>query len=102
MAEAMSINVSTQELRTLAGHIRTRKTTLRTKLDDIKKQMENLNQTWTSEASTEILRSMRNTEEKFFDEYDGVIESYANFLVTAAEQYEETESTAKKNASEFQ
>lgn len=101
MADAMSINVSTGELRELARKIKTRKGTLRDKLNAIKKKMNDLEQTWTSEASQEIRGKMDGMEGKF-KEYDGVVESYAEFLISAAEQYETIETTAKTNASKFQ
>lgn len=101
MADAMSINVSTQELRDTAAKIRNRKETLKAKLEDIKQKMNNLKQTWTSEASEEIVSKMNGMQSRF-DQYDAVIESYAKFLVSAAEQYETTETTAKTNASQFQ
>lgn len=101
MADAMSINVSTQELRDTAAKIRNRKETLQAKLADIKLKMNNLKQTWTSEAAEEIVRKMNGMQGQF-EKYDEVVESYAKFLVSAAEQYETTETTAKTNASAFQ
>ncbi len=101
MADAMSINVSTQEMRDTAAEIRKRKETLRNQLDEINKKMNDLEQTWASEASTEIRGKMNGMKGRF-DQYDNVVDKYAEFLVTAAEMYEETETTAKKNASAFQ
>lgn len=101
MADAMSINVSTQELRDTATKIRNRKTTLQAKLADIKQKMNNLKQNWSSEAAEEIVMKMNGMQGQF-DKYDEVVESYAKFLVSAAEQYETTETTAKTNASAFQ
>lgn len=101
MADAMSINVSTQELRDAAEELRQRKQTLRNLLEGIHKKMNSLESTWTSDASEEIRAKMNGMKPRF-EEYDAVVESYANFLVTAAEKYEETESKAKLNASAFQ
>lgn len=101
MADAMSINVSTQEMRDTAEEIRKRKETLRNQLNEINKKMNDLAQTWTSEASEEIRGKMNGMKGRF-DQYDTVVENYAAFLIKAAEMYEETESTAKKNASAFQ
>lgn len=101
MADAMSINVSTQELRDVATDIRQRKRNLRNLLNEINNKMNNLEHTWTSDASQEI-RTKMNSMKGRFDQYDEVVESYASFLVRAAEMYEETESTAKSNASAFQ
>lgn len=101
MADAMSINVSTQEMRDTAQEIRQRKTTLREYLNNINKKMNDLERSWTSEAATEIRKKM-NAMQGRFNEYDTVVEKYASFLVKAAEMYEETEATAKRNASAFQ
>lgn len=101
MADAMSINVSTQELKDTAAEIGRRKDTLRNQLNEINKKMNDLEQTWTSEASTEIRGKMNGMKGRF-DEYDKVVDKYAEFLERAAEMYEETELTAKKNASAFQ
>lgn len=101
MADAMSINVSTQEMRDAATDIRLRKNNLRELLNQIQRKMNDLAQTWASEASEEIRRKMNGMKGRF-DQYDEVVENYASFLVKAAEMYEETESTAKKNASAFQ
>lgn len=101
MADAMSINVSTDELRGTATKIRTRKGALKARLEDIKKLMNDLGNTWKSEASEEIIRKMNGMQGKF-NEYDSIVENYAKFLVDAADLYETTETTAKTNASAFQ
>lgn len=101
MADAMSINVSTQEMRDTAEEIRKRKENLRHLLDQIQTKMKNLEQPWDSDASREIRGKMDRMGGRF-DQYDTVVENYAAFLIKAAEMYEETESTAKKNASAFQ
>ena len=101
MADAMSINVSTQELWDVAAKIDARKVNLRGKLDEITRKMNELKTSWTSEASEEIVAKINGMKGRF-DEYDSVIQSYADFLRKAAEQYETTETTAKTNASAFQ
>lgn len=101
MADAMSINVSTQELTDVAGKIETRKRNLRGKLNEITRKINELKTSWTSEASEEIVIKINGMKDRF-EQYDSVIQSYADFLRKAAEQYEATETTAKKNASEFQ
>ena len=63
--------------------------------------MNELKTSWTSEASEEIVAKINGMKGRF-DEYDSVIQSYADFLRKAAEQYETTETTAKTNASAFQ
>lgn len=101
MTDAMNIKVSTKEMKGTAEEIEQRKGNLRGLLDNIKNKMNELEQTWTGLAADEIRRKM-NAMESRFNEYDTVVASYASFLRRAAEQYEETESTAKKNASAFQ
>lgn len=100
MADAMSINVSTQELTGVATKIDTRKRNLRGKLNEITRKINELKTSWTSEASEEIVAKINGMQGRF-EQYDTVIQSYADFLRRAAEQYETTESTAKTNASEF-
>lgn len=79
MADAMSINVSTQELRDVAAKIDARKVNLRGKLDEITRKMNELKTSWTSEASEEIVAKINGMKGRF-DEYDSVIQSYADFL----------------------
>jgi len=100
MADAMSINVSTKELAEVAVKIDTRKGNLRGKLNEITRKINELKTSWTSEASEEIVAKINGMQSRF-EQYDTVVQSYADFLRKAAEQYETTETTAKTNASAF-
>lgn len=100
MADAATIKVSTQVLRDTAGKIRRHNDTLDGKLKIINTHMDNLGDTWDSEASREI-RAKMNGMKQTFEQYKEVVESYAKFLVDAAGIFEETETEAKRNASAF-
>lgn len=98
MAEAMSIKVSSKELKKTAGSIRTHNDHLNGYLVDIKDRIIRLQ--WKSDASDVIVKKIEKMQ-NHFDEYKRVIESYAKFLDDAADQYETTEETATANASYF-
>ena len=74
------------------------------KLDDdlkeINKSMNDLEATWKSDAATDI-RAAMNALKPRFEEHKTVVESYAKFLVTTAQNYETTEGTIQGNASAF-
>ncbi len=101
MAEVMGINVSTADLKSLAEKMDERKRELRGHLDNIDIEMQNLREVWRSDASDEIRGKMQKIRERFFDKYDNVVSSYAQFLRDAAKIYEETETTATDNATLF-
>ncbi len=97
---ADGIQISTQVLLDTAERVRTINTTLDEKLADINKNMNDLETTWKSDAATDI-RAAMNALKPRFEEYKNVVESYAKFLVTTAQNYETTESTIQNNASAF-
>lgn len=97
---AESIKVSTQVLKDTAQDVRIKNTNLDDKLKEINKAMNQLEQSWKSEAGSEI-RNKMNALQPRFEEYKNVIESYAKFLDKTAQDYETTEATVKSNASQF-
>ena len=97
---ADGIQISTQVLLDTADKVRTINSTLDTKLADINKSMNDLEATWKSDAANDIRRAM-NALKPRFEEYKGVIESYAKFLVNTAQNYESTESAVQSNAGVF-
>lgn len=102
MADAMSINVSTEELRETARKIRTRNDNLQGKLEEMKQKINSLKQTqtWMSDAADEIVAKINGSYTKQrFEQYRDVVETYAQFLVDAAENYERIETNAKTKAS---
>ncbi len=97
---ADSIQVSTQVLIDTAEKIRTINNNIEEKLAAINKSMNDLENTWKSDASTEI-RGAMNAMKPRFEEHKVVIDSYAKFLLSTAQSYEATEGTIQSNASAF-
>lgn len=97
---ADSIQISTQVLHDTAEKIRNINTKLDQDLNDINKNMNDLEATWKSDAATDI-RAAMNALKPRFEEHKAVVESYAKFLVQTAQSYESTESAVQTNASAF-
>lgn len=97
---ADSIQISTQVLLDTADKVRTINGTLDEKLAEINKNMNDLEATWKSDAASDI-RAAMNALKPRFEEYKNVVESYAKFLTTTAQNYENTESAIQTNASAF-
>ena len=97
------INISTQEVRTTAGTIRRLNGVLDGHLKDISSQMNNLRQSWQSDACNAIQDKFSAVANKYFSQYQEIIESYSLFLEkVVAEGYEATESVNVSNADAFQ
>ncbi|MBR6985812.1 MAG: WXG100 family type VII secretion target [Ruminococcus sp.] len=97
---ADSIQISTQVLLDTADKVRNINTKLDDDLKEINKSMNDLEATWKSDAATDI-RAAMNALKPRFEEHKTVVESYAKFLVTTAQNYETTEGTIQGNASAF-
>lgn len=95
-----SIRISTQVLKDTAERVRSINNDLDQKLAEISKNMNDLEATWKSDGSRDIIAAM-NALKPRFEEYKTVVESYAKFLVNTAESYESTETTVQTNASAF-
>lgn len=97
---ADSIKIHTQVLVDTAKSVRSYNDTLDSDLKDINKEMNNLEATWKSDAASDI-RAAMNALQPRFEEYKGVVESYAKFLDNTAQSYEQTEQAIQTNASQF-
>lgn len=97
---ADGIRISTQALMDTAEKVRQINNNLDSKLEDINTNMKNLNNTWKSDAASDITAAM-NALKPRFEEYKSVVESYAKFLVNTAQNYETTEGTIQSNAGAF-
>lgn len=97
---ADSILVSTQVLLDTAKKVQTINGVLDQKLQDINKAMNDLESTWRSDAARDI-RAAMNALKPRFEEYKTVVDSYAQFLNTTAQNYETTESSVQNNANAF-
>jgi len=95
------INITLEELTNAANNIRRRNDELNGILANIKNQMNNLRNTWESEAARNILATFSSVEPKF-QQYFDVIASYADFLDKTVLSYQSTESTNVANAAAFQ
>jgi len=94
------INISLGEVSKTAGAIRTINKSLYTRLEEIKKEMNNLSSTWQSDAS-ETIRNKFNALAPRFEEYNSVVESYAQFLDDTVTHYNTTETKINNYATSF-
>ena len=97
---ADSIQISTQVLLDTAEKVRNINSKLDDDLKEINKSMNDLEATWKSDAATDI-RAAMNALKPRFEDHKAVVESYAKFLISTAQNYESTESAVQTNASAF-
>lgn len=97
---ADSIKISTQVLLDTADKVRTINKNLDDRLAEINSSMNALEATWKSDAATDIRKAMNDMKPRF-EEYKNVVESYAKFLVNAAQSYDTTEGAIQNNAGAF-
>ena len=96
------IKISTQEVRSTATRVRTLNGSLNDRLKEIQSQMTSLKSSWQSEGSEAIQSKFQAAANKYFSEYQKVVESYSKFLEQAvAEGYETTETAITGNANAF-
>ena len=94
------IRITYEEVKSKANEIRSWNTALDKTLQDIKSAINGLEADWTSDASDTIRAKISGMQPKF-DSYKEVIESYAKFLDSAVQQYENTENSLNSNANQF-
>lgn len=94
------IHISLDQVSKTAGTVRTINTSLDSRLQDIKKQMNDLAQTWQSDASNTV-RERFNALLPKFENYKSIIESYAKFLDSTVTNYNAVETHINSNASSF-
>ena len=95
------IDVSVQSVRESAQLLRQLNGELWRTLQEMLGQMNCLESSWESETSV-MIRGKFNALTPHFEQYTHVIESYASYLETTAENYEVTEATLQQNASSIQ
>jgi WXG100 family type VII secretion target len=83
-----------------ASTIHTLNESLSAKLEEIKKEMNALEASWQSDASTTI-RGKFNALAPRFEEYREVVKSYKTFLDVTVTNYDNTETKINNNASAF-
>ncbi|WP_027088426.1 pore-forming ESAT-6 family protein [Cohnella panacarvi] len=94
------INISLGKLTSTAEQITTLNKNLTDQLEEIRKEVKNLSNSWQSDAATELSRDFESYAPKF-EEYREVVKSYATFLMNTAEAYDKTETHIKNNADLF-
>ena len=94
------IRISLGEVTKTAGAIRSINDNLSIRLDEIKKEMNNLANTWQSDASNTIRENFNALAPKF-EEYKQIVDSYAKFLDATVANYDSAETAINSNASAF-
>lgn len=94
------IKISLGEVSKTAGTIKTLNQSLTTRLEEMKKEMNNLNSTWQSDAATTIVQNFNALAPKF-NEYHEIVEAYAKFLDNTVASYDAAETAINNNASAF-
>lgn len=100
MAGNFRIDINTSTLVATADRVKNINDSLDTKLADINKKMNDLENDWLSDAATDI-RTAMNALKPRFARYKSIVESYEKFLRNTAQAYESTESAVQTNASAF-
>jgi len=96
------IKISTQEVSSTASTIRTLNGQLDGLLKDITQQMTGLKSTYQSEAADAIQERFNATANKYFNQYQDIIKSYADFLEeVVVGGFEKIEDIIKTNANAF-
>ena len=95
-----TINITMEEVRSIAGTIEGLNTELTDNLNAIKNHLTKLEDTWQSDAATTIVSKMRGMETTF-SEYESVVADYVEFLRNTATAYETAESSINTYASDF-
>lgn len=94
------IKISLGEVTKTAGTIRSINGNLAARLEEIKKEMDSLAQTWQSDASNTI-RNNFNALAPRFEEYKNIVDNYAKFLDNTVANYDAAETAINNNASAF-
>ena len=94
------INITLEQVANTAKVIKILNSQLASKLEEIRKEMNALDSTWQSEASTTI-RANFNKLAPRFEEYRKIVDSYGTFLESTVDAYTKTEAAINNNASAF-
>ena len=100
MATYEGISISLAEVSATSASIKDINKKLREHLDAVEKQMNNLESSWQSDASSTIRERFKAFSPRFQQHWD-VIDSYAKFLDTTVEEYNKAETAINSNASAF-
>ncbi|WP_078552708.1 pore-forming ESAT-6 family protein [Bacillus alkalicellulosilyticus] len=94
------ITITLGEVSKTAGTVRSINTNLMVRLEEIKKEMNELSATWQSDAS-ETIRANFNALAPKFENYREIVDAYAKFLDMTVESYNTAETTINTNAGAF-
>lgn len=100
MAGNFKIEIDTSTLVSTADRVKTINGGLDSKLADINKKMNDLENDWLSDAATDIRAAMNGLKPRFA-KFKEIVESYERFLRSTAQSYESTETGVQTNASAF-
>jgi len=94
------IKISLNEVQSTANQIRSLNQNLSARLDEIRNEMNALQNTWNSDASNTI-RSNFNALQPKFENFREVVNSYSTFLDQTVNAYNAAEDAINNNASAF-
>ena len=94
------IKITLGEVTKTASSIKTINQSLSTGLEEIKKEMNGLSESWQSDASNTIRNKFNGLAPKF-EEYKNVVDSYAKFLEQTVASYDAAETNINNNANAF-
>ena len=96
------ITIDTNEVLAIASKIESENNQLRDLLNDSKSTIDGLSSFWTGKAADETRASYDSFANKFFQQYQDVLQQYVTFLRrNVAEQYQETENVNTQLADAF-
>jgi WXG100 family type VII secretion target len=94
------IKITLGEVSSTASQIRTLNQNLNSRLEEIKREMNNLSQSWNSDASNSI-RGNFNALQPRFEMFREVVDNYSKFLDNTVTNYNATETAINNNANAF-
>lgn len=100
MAAIEGISITLDQVTSAANSIDSINQDLYNKLQEVKTQMNNLTQSWHSDAA-DTIHSKFNALAPRFDDYRQVIDNYVKFLHQTVDTYNSTENQINSNASSF-
>jgi WXG100 family type VII secretion target len=100
LVAAEGIKISLNEVQSTANQIRSLNQNLSARLDEIKNEMNALQNTWNSDASNTI-RSNFNALQPKFENFREIVNSYSTFLDQTVNAYNAAEDAINNNASAF-
>lgn len=94
------IQISLAEVSATAQSIRAINDSLSARLEEIRREMNNLSASWQSDASNTIIGKFNALAPKF-ESFKSIVHSYSVFLDNTVTNYNTAETTLNNNASAF-